>query len=302
MSRFDGFEKWLLAQDYAEQTVRGTMVQIRKLEADQAEAVAPEELAQPTRRTHLLRMIAGHDAGHVPEELGEYARAVLAVLENKPKGIRGGRKSRKRKREARSVSDDQWPTFLAKLEELASTEGRDQNPAIVLALEAATGLRIGDILRIPRASLFAAARSGTVHLETKGGRQRSLLLVGAEAQWTRLIEMMRASKPATGENVAAVVSDGETDYSSSGAAYKRCARLLSRLETELGLDHLHTHRLRRTIAVQALRTTGDIPAVQEMLGQEPGSRAVYSYVDEARGTDVAELTRSLAGKFGKKAT
>lgn len=282
------FVKYLRGLGYSEQTITGTIPRVRKLAALYTEG-STEPL--PEHWKSYLKRIAAAGLG----ELSAYAEACLQRMERRSltHGLRGGRKPKVRQKPARSVPDDLWPKLLA---ELAKDHGEDEPAATVLNLEATTGLRVGDVLRIPRADVLKQVPHGTLSLEQKGGGSRILYMTGNEAAWQRLVQVAKGSPKAS--NVAQCITDCDADSSSSGAAYKRCARLLSRIGKKLGIEGLHTHRLRRTVGVQALRLTGDVATVQQLLGQAPGSSATFSYLDEARPERVAEVATQIREKFG----
>lgn len=302
------FETYLRRRDYAEQTVTQTSQRAARLERLRATGMKPEALPLHWR-SHLLRILAGAEEELLPAELGAFAQGCLEAfdqkrLARKRHGLRGGRRPKQRAKPARSVPDATWTRLLAWLE-VPRQDPEIETAVAVLGLEAATGLRIGDILRIPVRDLAEGLANGRIELEQKGGTRRVLYVAGAPEAWKRLGRACRASgalrtlRPVVGgaTNVASCVCVSD-DVSSSGCAYKRCERLLKQAQKELGLDRLHTHRLRRTMAVQALRVTKDVSAVSEMLGHVPGSHATHGYIDEARPERVAELTQQVREKFG----
>jgi integrase len=290
---FAGLRAYLLKLNYAEQTARQTVHRAKHVAELQAAGKLP--LLPGTWRSALLHLAAAGDAGELPAPIADHAKALLDVQKSArlPYGLRGGRKPKGRKKTARSVSDEAWPKLLAAF---AAPGTEDAGPRAVLHLEATTALRIGDILRLTRDEL-AGAQHGTVELVQKGGGKRTLYVDGAIAAWTQLATYCAAFPKKGHPNVAACLSSSD-DASASGAAYKQCARYLKRLQLELGLDRLHTHRLRRTMAVQTARMTNDITVVGQMLGQVPGSRATFEYVDEARPERVAEVAKRVRERFG----
>lgn len=293
------FGQWLAAQNYAEQTVRSTVMLYGRLTADLAAGVSAEAQAQPYRLVPLLRIVAGSavaGAG-VRKDVGAYAQEIVTILRAKkrPQGLRGGKKSTRRVKEARSVPDAAWPKLVAWL------VADDALGARVLEVQAHTGLRVGDILRVEVGALRRSLTTGTLDLTQKGDRTRVYQIRGSagENAWKRLEKAIE--KAPARANIAKAISDSD-DVSSSGAAYAQCQRVLKRAGKELGIERLHTHRLRRTIAVQALRLTGDVPAVQEMIGHAPGSQATAKYLDESRASDVAALSKKVVSTFAKTNT
>lgn len=293
------FEKWLKGLRYSPQTVKQTLVHVRAINQYRLDGISAKSVAVPHRVPHLKRILAvsEEEPEAVPKVLVAFAKEVLSELAKRPHGVRGGRAPKVRKKPARSVDDAAWRKVVAAI------RSKDGGPARVLEVQAATGLRIGDILRIDTDALIKSAATGKIELTQKGGKERLLLVAGAPEAWARLTDHCRMAKiltqGRTGRNVAGCVSPSD-DTTSAGAAYKRCERVLDEIETELGLDRLHTHRLRRTFAVQALRLTKDVTIVREALGQEPGSRAVEHYIDEARAGETAELSAQIGRVFAGK--
>lgn len=303
------FVAFLRKRDYAEQTVKQTAQRAVRLEKMRETGMPPPALP-PHWRTHLLRIMAGseHDELTISAKLGTFAIGCLRELDAKRAGqrmghgLRGGRRPKQRAKVAQSVPDEAWVKLLRWLE--APKEDAEAGiAAAVLCLEAETGLRVGDVLRIPVRDLDAGMEVGRIELEQKGGGRRVLYVAGAGEAWKRLqrgcgvAQLAAAFHKRRITNVASCMCPSD-DVSSSGCAYKRCERLLKQAQKELGLDRLHTHRLRRTMAVQALRLTGDVHAVGEALGHTPGSKATHTYLDEARPERVAELTKQVREKFG----
>ena len=118
-------------------------------------------------------------------------------------------------------------------------------------------------------------------------------IAGAEDAWERLRPMLGAGYG----NVATwVCSRGNGSPEAGQGAYKAVSRQLSTLAGMAGVSgRVHLHRLRRTVAVRALRATKDVGAVQQLLGHSHPA-TTHKYLDEAREDDVAELQRQLNRK------
>jgi integrase len=282
-----GFENYLRDLDYADQTIDHTLSRAQRLEALRTSGDRNPVLLPVHWRTYLKRIAAGGEAGRLPAELATYASACVEMqtAARKARTLRGGRKKAGRKKLAVSVPDADWVKLLQALKDPARPY---PGPRAVLHVEAATALRIGDILRIPRKDLLSGVRTGVLEIVQKGGGKRILHIAGAPEAWAQLASYCEAAPMSS--NVARCISLSE-NVSSSGAAYKACERVLKQLQEELGLDRLYSHRLRRTMAVQTARVTEDISIVGQMLGHVPGSKATPTYVDEARPERVAETIR-----------
>lgn len=283
----DPFRDFLHRLDYAAQTSDHTVLRAKRLET-----LEPQVLPNHWR-SYLLRIIAGGEAGVLPDELTGKAKACLELLNRQrlAHGLRGGRSKAKRKRPAVSVPDTQWAKLLRAL---SDPKRPHPGPRAALLVEASTALRIGDVLRIPRRTVLEGVKNGVLELTQKGGGTRTLYVEGAPEAWGALATVCAASK---GQNVAECVSVS-ADVTSSGAAYKACERVLKELQPELGIDRLFSHRLRRTVAVQTARVTRDVTVVAETLGHAPGSKATFVYLDEARPERVAGVARQVRAKFG----
>lgn len=197
----------------------------------------------------------------------------------------------RRKRQARSLPEAEWHALLDVL-----ARGHDATDA-ALRVIAETGLRVGDVLGITQGELARGETSGVVRLDAKGGEPRLLPWAGASDAWGDLLEAFPDEPSLT---VAEVVANfrGATPEAGS-AAYMRLDRRLKKHALALKLDGVvHLHRLRRTVAVVALRETRDIVAVQELLGHS--SIATTSrYLDEARPEVVAELQTKIRERTTK---
>lgn len=288
----DAFEAWLVATGYRRQTVDATVADARQALAWDAEG---REL--PARlRPSAQRVLDYLDGVGSPDPALVEARGLFEALAEKPatdpRARRLARKAR-RKREARSIGDAEWQRLVAVIEHDPSTLG-----AALLVL-AQTGLRVGDLLRLPRARLAEAQDTGRLRLEVKGGEERTLPLDGAPDAWGRLwVAWQGAGNLRTVAWLVAPRGDG--DVSSKGAAYKALARHLGRLADEAEVTgRVHLHRLRRTVGVQALRVTEDVVAVQQLLGHA-SSQTTLGYLDEARPDRVAEVQRQVRARFAAR--
>lgn len=197
-----------------------------------------------------------------------------------------------RAKPARSIPEKTWGRFTRALD-----EGAASSPAVaVLKVLADTGLRIGDVLRVPLAELRAGSRGGRMDLTVKGHKERIIHWDGAPEAWGALLE--HAGKAQGARTIAEVVSPGSTPHA-GGAAYKACARAMAAVGEKIDPDERwHLHRMRRTVLVQALEETGDLAAVQQLGGHDHVATTAR-YLDEVRAKETAELQRKLAARRKK---
>jgi integrase len=187
--------------------------------------------------------------------------------------------------EARSFEPDDWRALRKLLERSELLE--DQ----ILALALLTGLRAGDVLRIEPAKLDDAIQTDSpLEVLVKGGKVRRMLL--APAALKRTAERLRDALAANALLGRAILADCLIVDSTYGhpykAAYQRLLRRLKALgeQLELGDERFHTHRLRRTAAVAALRSGVDLTTVAQLLGHA-SIATTQKYLDEDRQQDVA---------------
>lgn len=288
-----GFGAWLARVGYREQTVTATLTDARQVVRWSAEA---RPLPARLRRSALRALDYLREAGPEADPALVAVRDALEGLSAAQDGPEEPRSRRlrgkaRRKRRAASIGDAEWQRLLDEVE-------ADEEPAgLVLAVLCATGLRVGDALRLTRRQADEARRTGRLSLEVKGGDERTLPLDGAPEAWDRLFAALDEAKAKSVALLVAPRSDG--DPSSKGAAYKAVERKLHALAEEAGVSgRVHLHRLRRTVGVQALRLTEDTVAVQQLLGHRSHATTL-GYLDEARPERVAELQRAVRERFSR---
>jgi integrase len=277
------FAAWLVAQRYADTTQRVTLANLSATE----EAL---ELGRPL--TPALAVCARRIGAYCEDTGTEPPRALVRGLSGldaaRAAAKRGGRRGRAaRKRTAQGLSDAEWSAlWRAVLAEPAPT-------ARVLEAQMVSGLRVGDVLGITREALRRGVEHDQLRFFVKGGTERLLYTTPARETWERLFGIFAGKSASEAHTVAdAVCPDG-----GPRCAYHAVERLARKLGRDLGVDRLHTHRLRRTVAVQALRATGgDLVAVQQLLGHS-SIQSTSRYVDEAQPERVAALSRALGERF-----
>jgi len=261
------FARWL-TRHYARTTVRKLCADVATMARSGPEPPEAKRLAQ---RKQDFRWAWGRWAAFCKATNRRNMLPEPARHERQP-----GRRP-KRQRPALSIPEGPWAALRKRVRADSSITGR------VLDVLVSTGLRIGDVLRVPE-SAIAEARArpdGVTVLEVKGAKPVIVSVRGAPKAWERLHD---ALKP--GQLVADAVSPGSSWEAGSGA-YARVRRALKAHAAEVGLDPatVHLHRTRRTVAVTLIRAGASLEEVQRVLQQNNRS-TTERYVDEAMG-DVA---------------
>lgn len=280
-------ETWLSGHNYR----RGT-IKLTKRQAKQAFVsfkANPKEPAHPATITSLKRALAYcEDSGDSPKFAGWLRKQGI----DKPTGTPVP-KPQGRKLDAHSFSERD---YRAVCDECLSAERARDAEACVLYTIARTGLRVGDVLRIPINDLERGLKGaqhggpGILPIERKGGTWVQVPILGALDAWEHLYDSAQDF-----ESVAGFVTEGESESPEAGdAAYTRLNRYLKSMGAELQLDgRVHLHRLRRTVAVRALKATdGDLIGVQQLLGHKTVV-STQRYVDEIDAERVAKIQQKI---------
>lgn len=273
-----GFDEWLHEADYADSTIRQSLIDARRV----------IRLCVDDEPIHVRYWAVGRRLGRCIEERfsstgDELLGPRWAELVSKASARTAERANRTRIREARSVDDVSW----RKLYKLVVAEPLIE--ARVLEVMMITGLRVGDVFRMRRTKVRQALNEGVLIFVQKGGKERTYHL--HEGPLRPALERLVGAWPAS----AATVLFAAAPSGKYGTAYNRVNRLYKKLADSLP-GRAHTHRLRRTVAIHALRTTKDLKAVQQLLGHR-SMMTTQKYVDEERPAEVAELQQEIHNKF-----
>lgn len=273
-----GFEAWLREQDYADSSIQTSLTDGRQLlRCLDAGEDPPRRLWAVARRLEKFFEAVGEDASATlgPAFAHLLERATVTAAE---------RDRRTRKRDARSVPDEDWRTLYQAICDDDTLE------AAVLGVQMVTGLRIGDVFRFKRSAVSQALRDGLFRFTQKGRKQRTYHVRGPlKPALERLLEHW----PKGAANVLeALASSGV--YST---AYNRVDRHFKKIAAGALPGRAHTHRLRRTFAMQTWRTTKDLRVVQQILGHK-SMRTTERYLDEEQQPDeIAELHVEVHDRF-----
>lgn len=283
---------WLKKHHYRESTQRATL---RGLNAAKAAFAAGERLprtAEDAASRVLTYASNVKDAEDLDPAFVEWLRGhELEEVKRLPKE---GPKTRVR--QAVSLDQARW----YKLHDWLQSSSRDGHSRedLVLFVVLRTGLRIGDVLRTPVSRIENGLKTGVIQIERKGGRVKPVPLGDNTAAWKAL---HAAAKKVGAVNVAQFLCRENPSPLPGDCAYQRANRRIKLYQRKLKcVDSLHLHRLRRTIAVAALReTNGDLIKVQQMLGHD-AIASTQRYTDELQVEGIATLQSQLFGKRGTK--
>lgn len=248
---------------------------------------------------HLVRgyITARHRAGLDPASLHRYLSSLRSFFRHQ---IRADRLQANPATAVRGPKlRRQLPAVISQ-EELGSALDRpvegpwaERDHALVELLYS-TGLRLSELYALDAAQL--AGGQAEVTVTGKGGKQR-IVMVGAKARQALLAWLpRRAEVAAPGEPALFVGRNGRRlSRAMIGQRLKVWAR-------QAGLQtHLHPHRLRHSFATHLLESSGDLRAVQEMLGHANLSTTqIYTHLDWKRLAQVYDEAHPRA-KRSKKA-
>lgn len=279
-------DAWLTGRHYAPKTILDTHSDLLRAErlAGTGQSL-PEILRPAVRRLEAAAEDTGDRGLLTAYRLIEPHLPVRPVAP-RLRGAAAGRVTHAR--EARSFEDSAWSALIAKL------DGATDPASRCLRVMARTGLRVGDVIRLPRAAVLAAQKSGVLDLVLKGGKVAHLLFSGAPGEWAAFSMAFLASGA---DDVAHWVSPGCTQVLGAGGAYKRLRKTLRQTAESAGItEAVWTHRIRRTVGVRAYRATEDTLAVRDLL-HHANVATTLSYLSEARPDRVADLQQKIRGSL-----
>ncbi|NBC95008.1 MAG: tyrosine recombinase XerC [Deinococcus-Thermus bacterium] len=185
---------------------------------------------------------------------------------------------------------------IEQVERLVSVPGDDplaRRDRALLELFYSAGLRLAEIASLDVSRLDLGA--GEARVTGKGRRER-VVPVGAPARSALSAWLQVRGDWAEADQPALFVS-------ASGRRLSRRAiqaRVAHRAR-QLGLpQHVHPHMLRHSFATHLLESSGDLRAVQELLGHaDIATTQVYTHLDFSRLADVYERAHPRARRRGK---
>jgi len=171
------------------------------------------------------------------------------------------------------------------VDELARASYIDDPMRGTLGMMACRGFRCGDVLRLRRRELEAAREHGTLSYEAKGKRRLEFKIIKTYRKYL----VMLCEQPGKWERVDDLVSPYASGDGRRKAAAKAVERALTEVGSKIGVWNLHPHRLRRTYAVEYLRSLHGDPEALIKLTQHmqwASMATAMEYVDHARGDEL----------------
>lgn len=176
-----------------------------------------------------------------------------------------------------------WRAFVSRARDAKWLAPWMRATVLIIAVR---GLRSGDALRIKRAEVREALKSGKLSFEGKGRKRHEIAVspikgaleeLATDTSWER-------------------VSDLAGDVSSK-AVSARVRRAVRRIAREAKVDGCHPHRLRRTVAHQFLMQLGPdpraLPKLMSFMGWSNLNTALQ-YIGEVEAGDVQDVGNKIA--------
>ena len=139
-----------------------------------------------------------------------------------------------------------------------------------------SGLRLAELVALDEATARTVVRDGEVTVTGKGAKTRTVP-VGAQAR-AALAAWLGGARDRRPSGRAGAV---RRRAAASGSTRRVVRQRLGRWARAAGLGvHVHPHMLRHSFASHVLQSSGDLRAVQEMLGHASISTTqVYTHLD-----------------------
>jgi integrase/recombinase XerC len=205
------------------------------------------------------------------------------VTRNPAAGVRAPKSPR---RLPKSLSPDQ----AVRLVELAVTDDITRRDRALLELLYSSGLRLAEIVGL---DLDHFADDGSMRVTGKGGKTR-VVPVGAPAR-AALAEWLTARRTLAAAGETAVFLGRNGRRISRNVVYQAVARRARAIG-----QPVHPHMLRHSFASHLLQSSGDLRAVQELLGHASiATTQIYTHLDFQHLAKVYDQAHPRARKRGK---
>jgi integrase/recombinase XerC len=271
LGHLDAFARHLAASPA---TTRGAYVRDVALLAG---AVAPHDLAS-LQRADLARTLStlhgrglsGRSLARMLSAWRAFYRFLIGALGTRDDDPTAGLRP---PRSPRCLPDALSPEEAAKLVAIDGDGFLERRDRALLELAYSSGLRLAEIVGLDVDRLDVAA--GEVRVTGKGAKERIVPVGKTALAALRAWLAARSPRVRVGERALFV---GERGARLSHRAIQ--VRLAARAVAQ-GLDrHVHPHMLRHSFASHVLQSSGDLRAVQEMLGHASiASTQVYTHLD-----------------------
>ena len=178
--------------------------------------------------------------------------------------------------------------------ESPAIEARDQ---CIVELLYGCGLRVGELVGLglrPGGAGWIDIADASAHVLGKGGKRRSVPVGGAALKALNAWLALRGDLARTDEPALLVGSRGARLGASQVRARLKLRALRAGLPT-----HVHPHMLRHSFATHLLQSSGDLRAVQELLGHANiTTTQVYTKLDFGHLSKVYDAAHPRAKKRG----
>ena len=167
------------------------------------------------------------------------------------------------------------PEAAGQLLDVPAETAPDIRDKAMFELAYSSGLRLAELVSLDLAHADAIRRDAEVTVTGKGGKTRSVP-VGAKAR-TAIDAWLQARALLARADAPALFVGARGERIAAGVVRARLAQWAIRA----GLpQHVHPHVLRHSFATHVLQSSGDLRAVQEMLGHSSISTTqVYTHLD-----------------------
>jgi integrase len=268
------FKTWLIDNGRSEGTARLYLINIRACLADEGGITARlvGTLAPKTMRTNLAALVAW---GNFHED-----DALLRRL----KKIRLPPAQRVSTRTP--MEGDEWPRMIEAVRARRQLSDAMRAALLIICLR---GLRCSDVLRLRRADVVSALRSGRLIGETKGRKR-----IEYSASVLREALEMLAERPERWDTITdlLVPTSRRAGFARREVAVQKMERALRACAKEAGIADVYPHRLRRTYATGFVTRLKNDPRallkLQEHMGWSAMSTAAQ-YVDSVQREELDQL-------------
>lgn len=167
------------------------------------------------------------------------------------------------------------PDLMARLLEGSASTPAEMRDKAMFEVFYSSGLRLAELVSLDVADAEGVLRQAEVTVTGKGAKTRTVP-VGSKAREAVAAWLARRTALAVPGEPALFVGARGRRISASSVRYA-----LSQWALRLGLpQHVHPHMLRHSFATHLLQSSGDLRAVQEMLGHSSISTTqVYTHLD-----------------------
>lgn len=246
------------------------------------------ELTAAQARMYAAELHRGGLAGKSIQRLLSAARMFYRYLMREGQAVRNPFAGLAAPKTGRRLPKALTPDEAVRLVALTGDAPLAQRDRALLELFYSSGLRLGELVGLNRADLDLD--DGTVRVRGKGGKER-VVPVGTHAR-AALRRWFAARAPLAADDEPAVFI-GRSGRRLGARAVEARVRYWARRQ---GLDRaVHPHMLRHSFATHLLESSGDLRAVQELLGHaDISTTQVYTHLDFQHLAKVYDQTHPRA--------